>query len=387
MPAFNHHDLTLLNPAFDSPLVDVLTELEYLRRLQLGGTTPPQVFFQLKRIFHMLESLGSARIEGNHTTLADYVESKLKDNPQQPTDQLREMINIETAMDFIEEYFNPGDELTEYFIRELHSMTVNSLEREGDATPGAYRQRPVQIAQSEHLPPDALLVPDYMRELVAFINADDPKKYDLIKVALAHHRFGWIHPFGNGNGRVVRLLTYALLIKYGFNVKAGGRVLNPTAVFCNNRDQYYAMLAEADKGIAEGLENWCVYVLQGILEELRKLDQLANFEYLGAKILAPALAYARERELITAQEEKILHIAAKAGTAKAADFESAMPNMTATQRTYQLKKLVERQMLQPIKTGARQYTIGFSNSFLMRGVIMTLSDEGFIPASLNSAAI
>jgi Fic family protein len=129
-----------------------------------------------------------------------------------------------------------------------------------------------------------------------------------------------------------------------------------------------------------------VYVLQGILEELRKLDQLANFEYLGAKILAPALAYARERELITAQEEKILHIAAKAGTAKAADFEGTMPNMTATQRTYQLKKLVERQMLQPIKTGARQYTIGFSNSFLMRGVIMTLSDEGFIPASLNSAA-
>jgi hypothetical protein len=68
MPIFNHHDLTLLNPAFNSPLVDVLTELEYLRRLQLGGTTPPQVFFQLKTIFHMLESLGSARIEGNHTT-------------------------------------------------------------------------------------------------------------------------------------------------------------------------------------------------------------------------------------------------------------------------------------------------------------------------------
>ncbi len=87
MPAFNHYDLTLLNPAFDSPLVDVLTELEYLRRLQLGGTTPPQVFFQLKTIFHMLESLGSARIEGNHTTLADYVESKLEGNPGQPNDQ------------------------------------------------------------------------------------------------------------------------------------------------------------------------------------------------------------------------------------------------------------------------------------------------------------
>jgi len=35
---------------------------------------------------------------------------------------------------------------------------------------------------------------------------------------------------------VVRLLTYALLMKYGFNVNTGGRVLNPTAVFCNDRD-------------------------------------------------------------------------------------------------------------------------------------------------------
>ena len=33
MPTFLHHDLILLNPAFNSPLVDVVTELEHLRRL------------------------------------------------------------------------------------------------------------------------------------------------------------------------------------------------------------------------------------------------------------------------------------------------------------------------------------------------------------------
>ena len=33
MAAFTHFDLQLINPAFDSPLVDVLTELEHLRRL------------------------------------------------------------------------------------------------------------------------------------------------------------------------------------------------------------------------------------------------------------------------------------------------------------------------------------------------------------------
>lgn len=383
MPVFSHHNLTLLNPSFDSPLVDVLTELEHLRRLQLRGTTPAQVFFQLKHIFHMLESLGSARIEGNHTTLADYVESKLEGTRQSPSDQLREMENIEAAMAYIEESIQPGDSLSEHFIRELHALTVNELEREGDATPGAYRLNQVKIAQAEHLPPEFIQVPHYMQELVAFINENQPPKYDLIKVALAHHRFGWIHPFGNGNGRVVRLLTYALLIKYGFNVKAGGRVLNPTAVFCNDRDQYYAMLARADTGATEGLEAWCIYVLQGILDELRKVDRLTDFDYLSTRILMPAISYARERELITAMEESVLHVSAKAGVAKAADLATAMPGMTSAQRTYQIKKLVERKMLQPIKEGARQYTIGFSNNYLMRGVVRALSNEGFIPATLN----
>lgn len=382
MPVFTHQDLTLPNPAFDSPLVDVLTELEHLRRLQLRGSTPAPVFFQLKHIFHMLESLGSARIEGNHTTLADYVESKL-DGMGEASDHLREMENIERAMEYVEQVIQPGVELTEHFIRELHSMTVDRLTREGDRTPGAYRSHAVSIAQSEHLPPDSVQVPLYMQELAAFINEQHPPKYDLIKVALAHHRFGWIHPFGNGNGRVVRLLTYAMLIKYGFNVQTGGRVLNPTAVFCNDRDKYYSMLALADSNTVEGQEAWCIYVLQGILEELRKVDQLADFNYLRDRIITPALAYARERELITTLEENVLHIAAKKGVAKAADLSVAMPKMSATQRTYQIKKLVERKMLQPVSEGARQYTFGFSNNYLMRGVIRALSSEGFIPAALH----
>jgi Fic family protein len=130
----------------------------------------------------MLESLGSARIEGNHTTLADYVESRLEAQPARVSDQLREMINIEDAMAYIEEHFKPGQNVTEYLVRELHAMTVCELEREGDATPGTYRPRSVQISQSDHRPPDPVLVPQYMSELVAFINRADPPKYDLIKV-------------------------------------------------------------------------------------------------------------------------------------------------------------------------------------------------------------
>lgn len=334
-------------------------------------------------IFHTLESLGSARIEGNHTTLADYVESRLESRPARLSDPLREMANIEEAMVYIEQHVESGHDVSEHLIRELHALTVEGQEREGDETPGAYRRTSVQISQSDHLPPEAVSVPLYMAELVQFINRPDPAKYDLIKVALAHHRFAWIHPFGNGNGRVVRLLTYTLLIKYGFNVKAGGRVLNPTAVFCNDRDVYDQMLEKADVGGPAGREAWCVYVLGGMLDELRKVDRLTDAAFLIDRILGPALRHARERELVTPMEERVLLETARLGVAKASDLQAAMPDSTERQRTYQIGKLVDRGMLAPIRDGARQYTIGFANSYLIRGVIRALSDEGFIPDNLN----
>lgn len=388
MAKFVDHPLRLLNPSFSSPLLDVLTDLEQLRRLEIKGSTPPTVFFQLKQVFHLLESLASARIEGNHTTLADYVETKFADpKASEPSlveaDALREIGNIELAMDEIEGAITPGSPVTAHLLRGLHAMTVDGLQREGDKTPGAYRSGAVEIALSEHAPPDAMQVDAYMQELIDFVNRDDQRKYDLMKVALAHHRFAWIHPFGNGNGRVVRLFTYALLIKYGFRVSAeDGRLLNPAAVFCADRENYYEMLSLADSGTDEALEAWCTYVLSGVRDEVRKLDRLADYGNLTAEILHPALAHARTRQLITAQEERILKVAINKKVVRSADLAEAMPGMSSQQRTYQIRRLLDNGMLQPTHPEARQYTLGFSNSMLLRGVIRALTDRGFIPRAV-----
>lgn len=390
MAKFIHHDLRLLNPSFDSQIVDTLEELSYLRRHQIGGSTPPPIFFQLKDIFHILESLGSARIEGNHTTLADYVDHKL--SPEKPGEavQLLEIENIEAAMDFVEETIHPGGVITEHFVRELHALTVKDLpiDQEGDRTPGSYRKGQVSISQSKHLPPDAVLVPSYMSELIAFINTDDPQKYDLMKVALVHHRFGWIHPFSNGNGRVVRLLTYALMVKYGFNVQAGGRLLNPTAVFCNDRDKYYEMLGVADSGTDEGLEQWCAYVLAGILVELQKVDRLTDYSYLMKNIFKPAIQYSLDRKHITNEEGKVLDVLLTKpdGQVKSGDLTAALPGLTASQRTRRIARLVDNRMLVPIAPKSRIYHAGLSNSYLIRGIIHALAQEGFVSPRLAGGA-
>lgn len=74
---FKHSDIRLVQPTFDSRLTDLVIELDHLRKKRLGGTTHLHVFFQLKSIFKTLESIGSARIEGNNTTISKFIETKL----------------------------------------------------------------------------------------------------------------------------------------------------------------------------------------------------------------------------------------------------------------------------------------------------------------------
>ncbi len=213
---------------------------------------------------------------------------------------------------------------------------------------------------------------------MAFINQPDKPKYDLMKIALAHHRFGWIHPFGNENGRTVRLLTYALLVKYGFNVKTGGRVLNPTAVFCSDRNRYYQMLSVADSGTAQGLEAWCTYVLSGISRELQKVDKLTDRDFLNRQILLPAIQFSLQKAHITAEEAKILQLACAQGEFKAGDLQTLSPQSNSNQRTYQIKKLLEQKFIAPIENNARIYTPNFAQSYLIRGVIEALRNNEFI---------
>lgn len=373
-------EIKLIRPDFDSPLQDAILELEHLRKLpSLSVTTPPQIFLQLKDLFHKLESLGSARIEGNRTTLSQYLSAKRKQDS--PSEQINEVLNIENALTYIDKNLKAGDPITEIFIRELHQIVVGNLEKEGDRTPGAYRDHQVYISGSCHIPPNPSIVPLLVNELVSFINRKDAPKYDLLKVAIAHHRFGWIHPFGNGNGRTVRLLTYAMLLKYEFNIGIAGRILNPTAVFCCDRDKYYQMLSIADKGTDEDIETWCNYVLQGILEEWKKLDVLRDYEQVKTKILFPAVKNAHKNAVISEEDQTILLLALNNESITAADVSKEL-GITPSRATYKIRKLKENHLLETIREKSREYTVSLSSHQLIHGVINQLDEFSLIPHAL-----
>ena len=377
---FNHFDLKLIEPDFGSSLTDLIIELDYLRKKQLGGSTHPKVFFQLKNIFHKLESIGSARIEGNNTTIAEYMETNLSDR-KQFSEGIKEIQNIEKSMAFVEE--NIVDyPISRALISEMHKMIVDELmpppQGEGDSTPGQFRQVNLEISKSTHKPPEWLKVNEYMEELLDFVNREDSPKYDLLKTAIAHHRFVWIHPFRNGNGRTVRLFTYAMLVKAGFNVNVG-RIINPTAVFCSNRNDYYSYLSAADNGTRAGMLSWIEYVLKGLKEEIEKIDKLSDYEFLRKEILMPSINLSLERKYITDLESKVLKRAVDLQVISAADVKSIFPGKVDSEVSRQIRKLIDQKMLTQEKEGGRKYVLRFDNSYLLRSIIQLLGDKGFLP--------
>ncbi len=375
---FKHFDLHLPTPDFKDPIVAKIIELEKLRGNQINLGVNNKLFNQLKEIFHSVESLYSARIEGNRTTISDYVQDKSGDGRK--SQPITEILNIEKAMRFVDNCFreNIDQKIDASLISTLHQMLTSDLDvsREGSKTPGIYRSNNVEIKNAEFTPPMNIKVPEYMDELISFINSETSTQEELLKVAIAHHRFVWVHPFDNGNGRMSRILTYAMLKKARFDKIS---LLNPAAVFCINREQYFTNLAKADTGTEDGLLEWCRFVLSGLFSELTKLRRLLDGTYFRSSILKPAVGYASSHELISEDEAKILNLSISNddNLIMARDIAEILPERTSRQITYIINKMIDNDLLQKETNTARKYLINLHHKHIMRGIIERLSIEGF----------
>ncbi|MBT2585233.1 Fic family protein [Arthrobacter sp. ISL-95] len=371
---------------FSSPLAKAIIDLERVRADLGEGTTAPEVFTQLRTLFQLLSSIMSARIEGNRTSIVDAVAGvQLADRADiKRDDGVQEIVQLQEATAFVDSAVGRGTILTHGFVRELHRISVAGLEREGDRTPGAYRLADVTISGSSHRPPSPGSVHGDMTALLDFINADVDQNYELLKIALAHHRFVWIHPFGNGNGRVGRLMTYAAMRRQGFSDTAGYRALNPTAVFGENRALYYERLEDADSLEPESLIRWSTYVLEGLLTDLRRLAKLGDKDFVTEGLLVPAIARGLASSRFTADEALALTIIARKVDVKAADLSSAFAGSAAT-RSQDIRKLLDRGVIEPIAKGKRSYRLRLAPSELTPLLVRELDQLGFLPRILRDS--
>jgi Fic family protein len=152
-----------------------------------------------------------------------------------------EAINHQKAIAWLEEVVRPGKCISSSDILTLHGMVMASIDPEFC---GRFRTGRVQITGANFIPPNPLKVPELLDELIEWVH-QNPQKLDPVALAAVfHHRFVWIHPFFDGNGRTGRLAMNLILMEMGYP---------PIIILRTDRDKYYRALNEANQGKFEKL--------------------------------------------------------------------------------------------------------------------------------------
>lgn len=131
-------------------------------------------------------------------------------------------------------------------------------------------------------PPSPRDTPMLIDNLIFQFNlyAADPTINRLLLIADFILNFLCIHPFDDGNGRVSRLLTTFLLLKYGYDLD---RYYSLSYLILNSSEDYYASLHASDRGWKENdnhPEPFVIFMLKTILSGYMKLDFVLEANHL-----------------------------------------------------------------------------------------------------------
>lgn len=199
----------------------------------------------------------SLAIEGNGLSRQE-VEEILTNDTVIPHKSLSDHIDVVGYRDAIlqgREYADTKKRITEYEIRKLHYTMLIAHQ----AVSGEYRNYNMMIRG--HRPTSYEKVPYKMVQLVDSRPAEG--RHPLESIAYFHLRLEKIHPFGDGNGRVGRLLVNTMLAEAEY----------PQVIFdASEKERYYQAL-EAYDGLTGNPQ---IEPMQRYLAELviRQLDEL-----------------------------------------------------------------------------------------------------------------
>jgi Fic family protein len=165
--------------------------------------------------------------------------------------------------------------------------------------PGTWRNRPEHdAAVGRHIPPSSSSVDAFMRYFESrYRFAQMGKAARITAIASAHHRFNYIHPFPDGNGRVSRLMSHAMAVKAGIGAHGLWSVSRGLARGLVRRTEYKSMMDHADtprQGDLDGrgnlsrssLAEFTRWFLQVCLDQVTFMSSLFDLENLGRRLTA-----------------------------------------------------------------------------------------------------
>jgi len=206
--------------------------------LQNSRPLPNIALLKIREALSIEWTYNSNSIEGNSLTLRE-TQMVLQEGITIKGKSLREHFeakNHETALNFLYKLIDENHLLSSKDILSLHELVLRSIE---DDFAGRLRNAGVRIAGANFLPPNAQKVSGLLDELIKFVNTNPLGLNDIELATVFHHKFVWIHPFFDGNGRTVRLAMNLLLMRSGFP---------PAIILKNDRKKYYDALNSANKG-------------------------------------------------------------------------------------------------------------------------------------------
>lgn len=280
---------------------DEATELDDLaidlvaRANRLAGQIQPGVRESIGDLVRSMNCYYSNLIEGHDTHPRDIdaaLEDHYSDDARKRSLQreARAHIEVQRLIDYGRDPDEPPTSIK--YIQWLHRQFCDRLPEEmlwmenpktGERIqiiPGEFRDGEVEVGR--HLPPPANIMHGFLKR---FEEAYDfnrlSKSKAIIAIAASHHRFLWIHPFFDGNGRVARLMAHAMMLRseVGCSVWSISRGLARSSV------EYKSKLMEADsprQGDFDGrgalsaseLEKFCMFFLHTAIDQVEFMESL-----------------------------------------------------------------------------------------------------------------
>jgi Fic family protein len=242
----------------DSRFREELTDLalELARKSDsFRSSLPPSILASLATLVRAMNCYYSNLIEGHATHPID-IERALKNDYSQKSRkrdlQLEAFAHISVQKWVDEGALRDGEATSVKGIRELHRRFCELLPEDllwvedpeskhrERVVPGELRSRDVRVGSHFAISPGA--VPRFLARFEEGYRLRG-KTESIIATASAHHRLLWIHPFLDGNGRVARLMSHAMML----DLLETGAIWSIARGLARSSGKYQELLANGDR--------------------------------------------------------------------------------------------------------------------------------------------
>jgi Fic family protein len=216
------------------------------------------------------EAVQSSRIEGTQTTIAELYAAEAEQLQLVSAGDVHEVVNYVEAYQFGLDRLNSLP-LSLRLIKELHGRLLAGVRGRG-SQPGEFRTYQNFVGgtsevSAAYVGPPVPEMHECLNDFERFLH--DRSLRPLVQAAVLHYQFEAIHPFGDGNGRVGRLLIGVFLAERGVLPRP---LLYLSAFFERTRTEYYDRLLGIST--AGNWDAWLTYFLEGVRQQA---DEAARF--------------------------------------------------------------------------------------------------------------